>query len=109
MLYKKKEFADLCGIPTNALAVYVQRNKVILSGDYVDDSIEQNRDFLKKRQEKLGITAEVKTEKPSRNTKSEYKEPTMPVPETPNVQDPDQSKNFNVLDKQKKALDIKKV
>lgn len=48
-VYSKKEFSERCGIPTNALAVYVKRGKVILTDDRVDDSLPQNQAFLKKR------------------------------------------------------------
>lgn len=109
MLYKKKEFAKLCGMETNALAVYIKRKKITLSGDYIDDSIEQNIDFLKKKQEKLGIKHETKPEKPTRNINSEYKVPEIPVSSIPNIDDPATGSGLHGLDKQKKALDIKKV
>lgn len=50
-LHSKKDFAALCGMSTKALAVYInpKRGKVIMSGDYIDDSHPVNKDFLEKR------------------------------------------------------------
>jgi hypothetical protein len=47
-LFSKKEFADRCGMPSNKMAVYVKRNKVIVIDDQVDDSLPQNQAFLAK-------------------------------------------------------------
>lgn len=45
----------MLGIPTNALAVYVSRGKIVLSGDYVDDSIPHNLAWLNKQKIKRGL------------------------------------------------------
>lgn len=52
-LHTKKEFALLCGIinasgqgDTKKLSTYHSRKKLVYSGDYVDDSIRINKDFL---------------------------------------------------------------
>lgn len=49
-LLTKKEFAEKCGLETKSLSVYARpdRRKVVYSGDYVDDSIEPNKSFLQK-------------------------------------------------------------
>jgi hypothetical protein len=52
-LHSKKDFASLCGFSTRDLAVYIKRNKVIMSGDYVDDSHSVNKEFLEKRRGKV--------------------------------------------------------
>jgi hypothetical protein len=48
-LHTKKQFAKLCGITTKELSVYAgpKRRKVVYSGDYVDDTIQPNIDFLR--------------------------------------------------------------
>jgi hypothetical protein len=51
-LHSKKDFAALCGFSSRELSVYIKRGKVILSGDYVDDSQAINKEFLEKRQSK---------------------------------------------------------
>ena len=47
--HSKKEFAKLCGLETNGLAVYIKRQKVVCSGEYIDDSFPVNNQFLKNR------------------------------------------------------------
>jgi hypothetical protein len=48
-LHLRAEFAKICGLSTGNLSNYIKRGKVILSGDYIDDSIPQNKEFLEKR------------------------------------------------------------
>lgn len=83
-LHSKKDFAALCGMTTKALAVYInpKRGKVILSGDYVDDSLAINKDFLEKRQSK---SASAPPEKKLRMIK-----PDPGIPEIPNTGDEDE-------------------
>lgn len=55
-LHTKKQFAELCGIKTGDLSNYAKRGKVVYSGDYVDDTIQPNIDFLKKAADKAPRT-----------------------------------------------------
>lgn len=48
-LYSKVEFAGICELTVSNLGVYIKRKKVILSGDYIDDVIPENKLFLEKR------------------------------------------------------------
>lgn len=48
-LHLKADFAKLCGLTTGNLTNYIKRGKVLMSGDYVDDSVPINKDFLEKR------------------------------------------------------------
>jgi hypothetical protein len=47
-LHTKKDFALICGIKLAALSTYAKRDKVICSGDYIDDAIEKNAAFMEK-------------------------------------------------------------
>jgi len=68
-LYTRKQFAELCDVTVNYLNVYIGRNKVILSGEYIDDSIPQNGYFLQKCLDKQqGIGKSIKKEKKMANT-----------------------------------------
>lgn len=49
ILIPKKDFAKQCDLTVSNLGNYVKRKQVILSGDYVDVSIETNKIFLTKR------------------------------------------------------------
>lgn len=53
-LHTKKEFAELLGWNTRALAVYIKMGKVILTGDKIDDAIVENVEFIRNRQVKNG-------------------------------------------------------
>ncbi|HEV8512295.1 MAG TPA: hypothetical protein VGQ59_03430 [Cyclobacteriaceae bacterium] len=44
-LLTKKEFSELCGIRTKDLSVYIQRKKVIVNNEMIDDTNEINRGF----------------------------------------------------------------
>lgn len=112
----KKEFADLCGIPTNALAVYERRKKVVLSGDFYDDTLAKNKAFLKKKsvaKKKKGVATaeppkkeikEVKDNKlPPKNSTDlpiYKKEPPEPKPK---ITDPEPDSTF-LLDQEKIQL-----
>lgn len=90
-LHSKEDFIKLCGIkgkrPKNQLNTYAKRGKIVFSGEYIDDSIPENRDFmqsrLEKKQEKLkkDIKELGSVDYPDRSNKK-----------TPNVQDPDTNK-----------------
>lgn len=101
----------MCSMATNQLSVYVSRKKVVLSGEFIDTSIPQNRDFLKRRQEKYG-------QKQPANPSQETKQPSKPnvkepviessAPEIDFPDDDDSGSSYAVLDKKEKALNIKK-
>jgi hypothetical protein len=57
-LHLKPDFARLCGLTTGNLTNYIKRGKVEVDGDYIDDSIQVNKDFLIKRQAAETIKAE---------------------------------------------------
>ena len=56
-LHTKRQFADLCGIPTRTLAIYIGRSKVVLTGDMIDDQLPENKYFLASRAMKSGESA----------------------------------------------------
>lgn len=51
----KKEFATRCGISTKTLSTYRKRNKIIYSGEFIDDSNPVNKEFIEYRQEKRTV------------------------------------------------------
>lgn len=118
-LHSKKDFSVLCGIPTRSISTYASRNKIVLSGDYIDDSIQLNKDFIAKRQLMAGkapVTAasEEKAVKQLRMIR-----PDPGIVEPPNVKDPEiDDDDFNdddeiqepitTLTKRKVAVDIAK-
>lgn len=120
-LLTKKEFRELCQVKSDSMRVYVQRGKIILSGDYIDDSIPQNQDFLKKRLDKLKRDLEVFKEDEQEEPESEkakitpipkIKPPILPKIDPPNVAAPelfDENLSGYELEKRKKALDIEKI
>ena len=62
-LHTKVGFSKTCGITTGHLAVYLKRGKVVMSGDYIDDSVGNNATFLKKCQQKRGV-ADITADEP---------------------------------------------
>jgi hypothetical protein len=75
-LHTRAQFADACGVNTNYINTYIGRGKIILSGEFIDDTILQNQDFLKKMQEKK---AKKTAEPPPKTTPT----PIEIVPEDP--------------------------
>lgn len=74
MLHTKKAFAELACMPTNKLAVFISRKKVILLGDgMIDDADPRNRLFLEKwrgrTDEPIDETEQAPKEKPVKVTK----------------------------------------
>ncbi len=55
-LYNRREFCVLAGMPTKNLNVYIQRGKVKLKGELIDDTDEVNRLFLERMIAKKGTT-----------------------------------------------------
>ena len=62
-LYKKSEFAGLCGVSMAHVSVNIKRGKIIVENDLIDDRQERNKDFLAKCVEK-------KDKKPVKNGKT---------------------------------------
>jgi len=52
MILSKKELADMCNMPTNALAVYIQRKQIHVENDTIDSNHPVNIKFISKKQEK---------------------------------------------------------
>lgn len=46
--YTKKQISDLTGMPTNKLAVYIQRGKLVLTDGLINDANETNRVFIER-------------------------------------------------------------
>ena len=86
-LHLKSDFAKLCGLTTGNLTNYIKRGKVIMSGDYVDDTIAENKDFLEKRKEKPEPTAPEK--------KLRLIRPDPAPPEIPNTGDEDEDNGID--------------
>lgn len=97
----RQEFAKRCGLPTNALSVYVSRGKVVYSGEFIDDSIEPNKTFLAKRIDKNADQVEI-TEGPE-IVKTENSNTTPPK-----IKKATGDASFLVLEKRLKGLDADK-
>jgi hypothetical protein len=48
-LHTKTQFGALCGLSGSNITTYVQRGKLIPTGDFIDDTIPYNADFIKLR------------------------------------------------------------
>ncbi len=70
-LHSKKDFATACGLTTGNLTNYIKRGKVLMSGDWVDDTVPDNKDFLDKRRAAMiqEISKELKVDLPVPNVK----------------------------------------
>ena len=65
MILSKKELADMCNMPTNALAVYIKRNQIHVENDMIDSNHPINVKFIaKKQQQKANPLPKVKEPKP---------------------------------------------
>ena len=83
-LHTKKQFAQMCGMPTGRLSEYQSRGKVVYSGDYVDDTIQVNIDFFQKWSAKKKSGPESESEIPKEvasNVKTEYFAQTLQIAE----------------------------
>ncbi len=52
--YTRTEFCKLFEIDHGYLSTYIGRKKIILSGEFIDDAVQANADWIRKRKEKLG-------------------------------------------------------
>lgn len=114
-LHRRAEFAKICGITPGNLTNYIKRGNVILSGDYVDDGIEQNRLFLEKRLATTGkktvpdeshpTKTEEETERPKPNVKPpRYQKESFTTPDPPD----DETTTLTALSKREKKVNIQK-
>jgi hypothetical protein len=116
-LHSKQEFAALCGLTTKKIAVYVQRHKVVYSGDYVNDAIEPNKSFLAKWIAKSPISEPPKKELrlPRAPTLKEmvFKEPVHRREIEPDTGEDDEGippiNEFSGMEAKKMATQIKKM
>jgi hypothetical protein len=109
-LYNKADFARLCGVTTSYITQNVIRNKIVMTGKYIDDSISQNWGFLEKRREALKKEVNEVDETTATETK-EVKTDKAKIPKGKEVKtDADvEGTGLHQLEKKKKALDIQKI
>lgn len=95
--HTKKDFADLCYIPTNMLSVYIKRKKVIVKNDLINDSVAENADFLKKMQAKGPSSAFISTAAAKKEEEKPAEKPEKPAKRPPKTEDsdPDSAENSN--------------
>jgi hypothetical protein len=127
--YLRSQFAELCGLSKAEVSMNIKRGKIILSGDYVDDSIRSNAEFIEKWQIKRGLkivsakepepvavlkpTSEpipeaVPAPLPNRIPKIEPPKP-RPAPKSPNIQPPNEFMYAgNQLDAQIKSVELER-
>lgn len=115
----KQEFAQKCGLTVSNLGNYIKRDKVKLSGEFVDDTLQINRDFLARRKELLKKKQAKKVKKSSANGNGlpNFVEPDAPEPDTtpPNIDDDDEDEDdLETADKdglyeQKMRAEIKRI
>lgn len=103
--YTRTEFCKLFEIDHGYLSTYIGRKKIILSGEFIDDTVQANADWIRKRKEKLGK----KVQLPSMETpKADLftAETTKNTPNTSNNTPPGQT-NYD-LDNEIKQLEAEK-
>ncbi len=69
-LYTQSQFAEICGVDKAKVSVYKGRGKIILSGDLIDDTIEQNAYILKKWKAESELKKQGETEENTENKPS---------------------------------------
>lgn len=103
----KKDFAELCGLPTNKLWSYVQRGKIILLSDgMIDVSDPRNKAFLEKRKGRL-IASNPEQKQEKTRTKSVIQ---AIIPETTDLKDVEihEGQSYTESERQLKYLDTLK-
>ncbi len=107
-LHLKSDFAKICGLTTGNLTNYIKRNKVVLSGDYVDDTVHCNSDFLLKRFDfvKEKPVVEKKVNEPNVSS------PEIKIPKPGKISTPDDSvygveKQLRVQELEKKTVETR--
>lgn len=99
-LHTRKQFYELCGIDRPKFNVYVNRKKVVLTNDMVDDTIQQNKEFLEKYLEKAHDKVEKKPQFVDYGTQS--------ANVTTTGKDYRHDKNINELERQLKEAELHK-
>lgn len=125
-LHTKTQFAVLCGFTdengkgiSRKLSIYKLRNKIVYSGDYVDDTILINAAFLKEMSAKSKLATLTKPKKPvlvekkiiqplnTKEIKEETEQQETKQKETEQVDEFD--KEFQDMALEKKSLEIKEL
>lgn len=113
-LYTRSQFAQLCGKNKAAVSMGLKRGQLILSGDYIDDSIYPNSATKEKWMNALGGSVSVQPKKvvsSKKKTTGNLKKVEDPKPRilpAPNVQEPEySSESVSDLDRKKKQAEIK--
>jgi hypothetical protein len=101
----KKQFADLCGMPTNRLAIYIQRKKIEVEDNEIDINNEHNRLFLEKYAKKESYVSPKKEKKKPEPTVIINLEPET-ISETPKERT---NLTLTQLEREKKLADLQKV
>ncbi len=105
-LLSRKQFAERCFINTRALSVYIARKKVVLSGDFIDTEVDDNRYFIEKScvkyQKKGGIIPVSEDKKLNERVVEQIKDEVQPQFEFPEGDTPI-SENSKLDSKIKKA------
>jgi hypothetical protein len=105
-LYKKSQLAKKYGKTPAAVTVSVSRGKLVLSGDYIDDTHPLNQDTLKKWGDKLKNKRHEKSQPPGNKR---VDEPVVShLPEPKGIEDPQVRSDYggDGLDAQKKRAEI---
>lgn len=112
-LYKRKEFAEKCGVKKAYLTTYIGRGKVILTGKMIDDSIPENAYFMKVRTDKIAVEGEKGEpkgpKKPSKILTEAEVQDTEGSKAEESMKDEEEKRNMYNLGLEKKKLDIEKV
>lgn len=111
-LHSKKDFAAICGITTREISTYLKRQKIIASGDYIDDALQQNQEFIAHRQlvkEKAGdFDEEIETEQPMPHVRAPQQKGMKPRIEDPELDLDESGTNLYALTKKKLVAEIGK-
>ncbi len=105
----------MCGLSAGNLSNYITRDKVVLSGEFIDDSLPINADFLKKRREKLQDappvpeTTPIETPpQPVVTTPPVIHTPQKKPPKGPNIAKPAKDQGGDTLERQLKRQELAK-
>jgi hypothetical protein len=110
-LHTKKQFAEICGMKTKTLSIYIGRDKVVVGKkNLIDDSLPANKEFMLKyadqNQAKIDPAVKKSVAVITKGKVSKAKVPDQVAGDEP-VED-DES-GLYTLEKRKKALDIEKI
>ena len=103
-LLTKKEVADLCGLETKNLSVYITRGKVVVGeNDLIDSTVDKNRAFIEKRKNK---TVNIQIQTP---TVLESKIPQQPTEKSEGQTYTESERQLKYLDTIKREKEIEKL